>query len=286
MERKSKGIWIPIELWESNELTMQEKLMLVEIDSLDNDHGCFASNKHFAEWFGLSTGRCSQIIKGLESKGYISIEYIREGKEIKKRIIKSNYKYQKVPVKETKEPIKDIKYPIKNTKGGCLENDDTPIKKTKDPYLENDEGNNTKSINTKDINTRDIEREKKETTNSVIKDFAKGDLEIEEALLEFKEMREANKNKLTVRSMKLNLNQLEKLSKSKDEMINIINQSIMKCWKGFFEIKAKPGIMNSGNNQSKTKFHNFKQLSDDYEEDYLESLAKKKRQDLMAKIIK
>ena len=41
-ERAFKGIWIPKEIWLSQDLTMQEKIMLVEIDSLDNESGCFA----------------------------------------------------------------------------------------------------------------------------------------------------------------------------------------------------------------------------------------------------
>ena len=56
-ERTFKGIWIPKEIWLNNELTLQEKVILVEIDSLDNDDGCFASNKYFSEFFGISAGR-------------------------------------------------------------------------------------------------------------------------------------------------------------------------------------------------------------------------------------
>lgn len=75
MERAFKGIWIPKEIWLSKNLTLQEKVFLVEIDSLDNDDGCFASNKHFAEFFGLSIGRVSQVINSLHEKGYIDVQY-------------------------------------------------------------------------------------------------------------------------------------------------------------------------------------------------------------------
>ena len=47
-ERKFKGIWIPAEIWKSNFLTMQEKIFYVEIDSLDNEDGCFATNDYFS----------------------------------------------------------------------------------------------------------------------------------------------------------------------------------------------------------------------------------------------
>ena len=56
MNRAFKGIWIPAEVWLNDGLSVMEKLFLVEIDSLDNDSGCFASNAHFAEFFDISKG--------------------------------------------------------------------------------------------------------------------------------------------------------------------------------------------------------------------------------------
>ena len=136
-QRAFRGIWIPKEIWLSKDLTLQEKVFIVEIDSLDNEKGCFASNKHFSDFFGLSIGRVSQVINSLKKKGYIDIEYIRENKEIVERIIKIN-----------KPP-----YPIKYPKEGYLENDKNPIKYPKEGYLENDKGNNTLSNNTISNNT-------------------------------------------------------------------------------------------------------------------------------------
>ena len=69
MNRDFKGIWIPKEIWLNQELKLIEKIFLVEIDSLDNENGCFASNQYFANFFGISKGRCSQIISELEKKG-------------------------------------------------------------------------------------------------------------------------------------------------------------------------------------------------------------------------
>lgn len=36
--RDFKGIWIPKDIWLSDKLTLQEKIMYIEIDSLDNEH--------------------------------------------------------------------------------------------------------------------------------------------------------------------------------------------------------------------------------------------------------
>lgn len=123
MERDFKGIWIDKSIWLNNELTVMEKLFLVEIDSLDNERGCFASNAHFSEFFQISKGRCTQIIKSLEAKKMVSVTVEREGKVITKRVIR-----------------------ILNTIVNKL---NTPSEKIKYPYLENDEGNNTNINNTK-----------------------------------------------------------------------------------------------------------------------------------------
>lgn len=124
-ERDFKGVWIPKDLWLSKDLSLQEKVFLVEIDSLDNDNGCFASNKHFAEFFKLTKGRCSQIITSLEEKGYIKTTYKRDGKEITERIIR-----------------------VVNKLNRYLENDDLGIKYIKGGYLENAKESNTIISNT------------------------------------------------------------------------------------------------------------------------------------------
>lgn len=87
--RGFKGVWIPSYIWLDENLTTQEMLFLVEIDSLDiSDKGCYASNKHFADFFGLSKSRVSEVINSLSNKRYISITYTRKGQEIKNRNIK------------------------------------------------------------------------------------------------------------------------------------------------------------------------------------------------------
>jgi len=95
MERAFKGIWIPKEIWLDDNLNWVEKVLLVEIDSLDNENGCFASNAYFADFFGLSKRRVSESISGLNNKGYITIKLkYKEGtKQVEKRIVKSCYTY-------------------------------------------------------------------------------------------------------------------------------------------------------------------------------------------------
>src|SRR5690348_2584120 len=71
MARDFKGIWIPKEIWLAPDLTVMEKLFLVEINSLDNAEGCWANNRYFSEFFEISQSRVSEIINSLVSKGLI-----------------------------------------------------------------------------------------------------------------------------------------------------------------------------------------------------------------------
>lgn len=65
-KRKFEGLWIPAKLWFSKEFTLLEKMLMIEVASLDaTDKGCFASNRHFAELFFVSPKYISQIIRDL-----------------------------------------------------------------------------------------------------------------------------------------------------------------------------------------------------------------------------
>lgn len=147
MNRAFKGVWIPKEMWLSEDLTLQEKVFLVEIDSLDNEEGCFASNGYFADFFQLSKSRVSQIISSLEKKELISLNYLYKlnSKEIDRRIIRINEEgFTKIL------GIKNVKDGIEEIKGG--------IKYPNDPPLENDNDNNIiyNNINNNKTISKDI----------------------------------------------------------------------------------------------------------------------------------
>lgn len=72
MERKFEGVWIPAELYLNEELSWSEKILLIEINSLDNsERGCFASNKYLGDFLKISEGSCANMISKLKRKGYI-----------------------------------------------------------------------------------------------------------------------------------------------------------------------------------------------------------------------
>lgn len=140
-ERKVKGVWIPIEIWEHDKLNITEKVIITEIDSFSNsDIGCFISNNHFAKFTGLSASRCSSIINDLSKRGFIDIELVRDGHtgHIKKRYLKLS----KSLVSEMKVGVSDMKEGISETKRASFGNS---------------EGTNTLSItNTSNISNKDI----------------------------------------------------------------------------------------------------------------------------------
>ncbi len=96
MNRDFKGIWVPKEVWLDENLSWIEKFLLVEIDSLDNADGCWASNGYFAKFFGVSKDRISKLISGLHKKGYVSVELVyKDGtKTLDKRIVRITDRYR------------------------------------------------------------------------------------------------------------------------------------------------------------------------------------------------
>jgi len=138
-----KGVWIPAEVWQIEDLLLIEKVFLCQIQSLCNDDGCFASNSYFAKFFGVSNSRCTQIIKKLEEQKYISVELERKGKMVSKRVVTTLNKCSELfkhGSKYIKEGSKSVKHGSKQIKEGCLidseynntEDNNKELKKEKD----------------------------------------------------------------------------------------------------------------------------------------------------------
>lgn len=144
--RAFKGVWISKEIWLAKDLGWSEKLLLVEIDSLDGEQGCFASNEYLANFFGLSKDRISKMVSSLKKKGYITVQvFYKEGtRQIDKRVIRLNR--QPYPIGENADTLS-----VKTTRG-IGENNDTPIG-------ENAEDNNTVINNTTNNTNIDKDRQ-------------------------------------------------------------------------------------------------------------------------------
>lgn len=121
-----------------NRLTDSEKLLFAEITALSNKNGyCSASNGYFSRLYEVSKVTVSRRIANLKELGYLKIDFIKSGKEIKQRRM----------------------YPLSNVITPINTNDNTPII-TNDK--ENITSNNTINNNTTSINNNsatDVTRE-------------------------------------------------------------------------------------------------------------------------------
>ena len=91
-ERQFKGIWIPKEIWLDDNLSALDKVILAEIDSLDDEEtGCYASNEHIAAFCKCSKGNVSRAISKLIQSGYIYIKSF----DGRKRVLKSKISLRK-----------------------------------------------------------------------------------------------------------------------------------------------------------------------------------------------
>lgn len=123
---------IPAEVRYDSGLKDKAKLLYAEITALANKTGCcYASNKYFADLYGVSTTTISLLIKNLVESGYIESEIIyKEGtKEILNRYLRI-------------------------LKGGYLRN-------LKEGYLRKVKDNNTSINNTSKNNIKENIKEKK-----------------------------------------------------------------------------------------------------------------------------
>jgi hypothetical protein len=153
VERDFKGVWIPKEIWLDEELSIMEKMLLVEVDSLCGEKGCWATNNYLAQFLHISKDRVSKLISGLVKKNYleITIKYIFGTKQVKERVLFTTIGYRQKQLE------------------GIGENNDTPtVESTDTPIGENNEENNTvlnntfinNTLNNKNTNAREEEQPK------------------------------------------------------------------------------------------------------------------------------
>ena len=77
---------IPAEVRYDKRLRANEKLMYGEITCLTQKEGyCYASNNYFASLYDVTPQAVSHWVSNLEKAGYIKLEYVYNGKEIKER---------------------------------------------------------------------------------------------------------------------------------------------------------------------------------------------------------
>lgn len=116
--RAFQGVFMPRCIWLNNELKPSEKMLLTEINSLDTQKECFASNDHFTTFLNVSKGRVSQMISHLKDLKYINVRLIYKprSKEIDKRVITVNQQkfYGITPLGNDHTPLANYLPPLGN----------------------------------------------------------------------------------------------------------------------------------------------------------------------------
>lgn len=101
-----------------------------------------------------------------------------------------------------------------------------------------------------DESSKKIPKQKKDN-DTIINAYTENQ-ELKNSIAEFIKMRKNIKKPLTDKALTLILNKLDKLSCNDKEKVEILNQSIMNCWQGVFELKKPYGKENFNGYNGKT----------------------------------
>ena len=89
-KRGFKGVWLCAAIFESQELSAVEKLLLAEIDALTTDaDACYATNAHFSARLGITVTRVDHLLGKLTRLGYI-VRVSFDGR-VTRRVLGSEY---------------------------------------------------------------------------------------------------------------------------------------------------------------------------------------------------
>lgn len=128
MEREFRGVWIDKSVWFDTRLNALEKVILVEIDSLDKEEtGCYAGNDYIAQFCQCSESKVSKSISKLIELGYIYVESFNG----RKRILRSRLS------ENTRLPSKKCQAEKQKKQGPIIYNN-----KEKETYNLNNKSNN------------------------------------------------------------------------------------------------------------------------------------------------
>lgn len=124
------------------------------------------------------------------------------------------------------------------TENQCTDIQCTEVQCTENQPQINTNKQSTNKQNTKELNTNEYKEKniKKESVNSVIAEYTENK-DLQDALHDFVDMRTKARKPLTVRAMKLSLNELDKLAVDDVTKIAIVNQSIVHSWLTFYKLQ-------------------------------------------------
>ena len=258
MDRDFKGVWISKDIWLNKNLSMLEKVLFVEIDSLDNENHCTAGNDYFAEFCNCGTATITRAISHLKELGYIE-ELPYNGKYRTLRVIKMISQTNQNDESDSSKRLGNNIYSKldnnSNNTNVLLEQSTTTLKT---PLIKTETSNN---IATPTPNKRKNIYEK---CADAIDNYTE-DTEIRDRLKEYLPIRLARKEMpLSLPSFKGMLNRLTRISTTKQEQLAIIQQAIDRQYPTFYEVKT---YKKYGNGQDKSVFSEYGQVKSVHKEE-------------------
>ena len=203
-ERDFKGIWIPKEIWLDKRLNALDKVILAEIDSLDSsERGCWASNKHIADFCQCTERKVSATISKLVKCGYVYVQkFDGRQRELKSRLANLSMQGGKIFYAEEKK------------------------------FQESNTSNNTLN------NTSKKERKKESTYDGILSSVA--DDGLKELYLEYIKMRKMIKAPMTDRALTMLINKVNELEpNSLDNQKKLLEIAIMNNWKSVYPLRDR-----------------------------------------------
>lgn len=87
---KPNYVVVPIEIWEAENLTWSERVLLIEIHQhTGHEHDCFMSNAYIAHLLDISERKASKLLNSLIKKGYVVVTRF----DGRKRFVSSTLRY-------------------------------------------------------------------------------------------------------------------------------------------------------------------------------------------------
>lgn len=222
--RDFKGVWIPKVVWLDGRLNALEKVILTEIDSLDQgERGCWASNKHIAEFCQCSETKVSTAISKLIKFGYLYVKNF-DGRQRELKSCLSNF--ESLHIKKCESDTQNLKQ--SNT--------------------ESNTSNNTSK-------QKKVSKENLKSFDEIIDEYT-DDVELKGALIEFMKMRQRIRKPMTNYAFELLLKKLNKLGSTTKLKVDILNQSIVKSWQDVYELKSNGQRQQTNDNRFYAQNHN------------------------------
>lgn len=211
MERAFRGIWMPSEIWLDERLTALDKTILMEIDSLDNDGGCTATNEYLAAFCLCSVTKVSTSISKLIKCGFIEIA----GFNGRTRILKSRLSNFE------RQTFKNCKADFQILKGD--NNVENTILDTKKKYIKEKET-------------------AVPTFDTLISEYT-DDQNLASALSEFCKMRKqmGKSRPFTIHAFELALKKLDRLADTNEKKVFIVETAVEHAWMSFYAPKEEKG---------------------------------------------